>query len=154
MAVKHILYEKLSGRLLEEHAKPFPVNEDGFGWLKHNYAKGAPQLNFEHYIVAQGTLEDISDSLPSFPLTAADVKLECYNRIQDQYPLWKQTNISRRWTELKLKSSRTADENSELAKLDSALSWIDSMREKSNELEVAPDAAFDDAAWPTPPAEV
>ena len=148
----YLLYEKLHGRIKQREAKKFPVNEDAFGWVEHTLRKGQPELDFDHWIVVQGELTDISETLENFVPAADDVKLECYHRILAVVPVWQQQNKARRWTELKLKATRTADETTELAALDALFAWIDSMRAKSNELEATPERCFDDASWPAAPA--
>lgn len=154
MAKTYLLYERRTGRISKRYDSKFPVNEspEGFGWLEHTLRPGQEELNFRHWKVVDGTLEDISDTLPDETLTIDDVKRECHFRIVAAFPVWRQVNYARRAYWLNQKGSRTADETAELEKLNAVFAWIDAMRDKSNELEATPDAAFSGDSWPDAPA--
>lgn len=94
----------------------------------------------------------------------AEIKAEAGRRILAAYPLWKQSNLNKRASELndiRFDRALTEAEDAERLALRAAAAWVDAVRAASNALEAAlPSdaaglAAFDAgvaAGWPADPA--
>jgi hypothetical protein len=86
--------------------------------------------------------------------TADQVRAEARHRILAVYPEWAQANMTARAVELVktlATGTLTADEQTELAALESAWAWIKSVRASSNTLEVMSPIPADytaDQRWP------
>ena len=87
------------------------------------------------------------------PATPDMVRAEARRRILAAFPEWKQANMTARATELVSielrEGSLTAGQEAERDAIETAWTWIKSVREASNVLELDPPANYADAVhWP------
>ena len=136
-----------SDRLKELGWLPVVENESGFDAALHDHTGWT-------YAVGVNAVTATRQYATKPAPTADQVRAEARHRILAVYPEWAQANMTARAVELVktlATGTLTADEQTELAALESAWAWIKSVRASSNTLEVMGPIPADytaDQRWP------
>jgi len=67
--------------------------------------------------------------------------------IVERYPEWKQRNMIARMVELNTKATPSAEEEAEMAALQSVWDWVKAVRAESDRLEADTNLTVEDANW-------
>jgi len=67
--------------------------------------------------------------------------------IVGRYPEWKQRNMIARMVELNTKATPSAEEEAEMAALQSVWDWVKAVRAESDRLEADTNLTVEDANW-------
>ncbi len=127
------------------------VIEIGTGRVIPSDMRNRHRIKFDAWIAAGNTPDPVDPVI----VTTDMVKAEARRRILDNFPEWKQANMTARMVELnKIRAdagSWTANEQTEVAAIQSAWDWVKSVRAASDGLELSLPADYlDDGHWPAP----
>jgi len=76
-----------------------------------------------------------------------DIKAAAGAVIVGRYPEWKQRNMIARMVELNTKATPSAEEEAEMAALQSVWDWVKAVRAESDRLEADTNLTVEDANW-------
>ena len=102
----------------------------------------------ESAIIAQQQADAATRADEEAALRVPEIKEAAGVVIVERYPEWKQRNMIARMVELNAKATPSAEEEAEMAALQSVWDWVKAVRAESDRLEADSNLTVNDANWP------